>query len=148
MSTVSHFNKKARSIFYIILISGLLSLTSIIIEFVWNHTFIKLFGFERITFLESVGIVAFVYVIYFGIKFGADTETEQEMMHDDDNSELNDNLAFQNATRSNLKPEIIKSLPNDDKKEMLNFVSRCCGMPSPEGPDHSSFRRRIEHING
>lgn len=148
MSTKSHFNKKARSIFYIVLISGLLSLTSFVIEFVWNHTFIKLFGVPPITFLESVGIVAFVYVIYFGIKFGEDCQDDEITEENETKRHATDNFTYTTASSSRLNPEIINSLPQTEKQEILQFVSKCCGIPSAEGPDHSSFRRRIEHIKG
>ncbi len=145
---MSNFSKKARSIFYIVLISGLLSLTSFVIEFIWNHTFIKLFGVPTISFLESVGIVAFVYVVYFGIKFGEDCQNDEDNEVYESKRHTNDNFTYSSSKTSTLNSEIINKLPQTEKKEILHFVSRCCGMPTPDGPDHSSFRRRIEHIKG
>jgi hypothetical protein len=148
MSTMSNFSKKARSIFYIVLISGLLSLTSFVIEFIWNNTFIKLLGVPQITFLESVGIVAFVYVIYFGIKFGQDCQDDEVIEENETKRHTTDNFTYSPSPKSKLNSEIINNLPQTEKQEILEFVSRCCGIPSAEGPDHSSFRRRIEHIKG
>ena len=63
-------SKTARSIFFIVFVGGLLTLGAVLMEFLWNSLLTNIIPFKPFTFLESVGILSFLYVIYFGIRFG------------------------------------------------------------------------------
>ena len=155
MSMNNKIGRKARSVFYIIFISGLLSLTSWIVEILWDLSLYKFFNLSQISFLESVGIVSFVYIIYFGIKFGEaswqnDMKTEKMSERESKTDKMSDNNSG-NKKRNDanpINPEILRKLPEEDRQELKNLVSKCCGMPINDNPLQSSFHRRIEHLDG
>lgn len=59
-----------KSIFYILIFAGMLKLSGIIIAWVWNDLLLEKFHLNEISILEATGIVAFIYLVYAGIKFG------------------------------------------------------------------------------
>ena len=130
-------SKTARSIIYIFFISGLLTSTSLIIMILWNLTLSHLIQWGHMTFLESVGIVSFVYVIYFGIKFGENSVN--------DNSSLKSMTSFHHPDRksSKIPLETLNKVPEDEKQELMEFISRCVGEKKLKNADtpHSSFSR-------
>lgn len=114
-------NIAARSIFYIVFVGGLLSLSAFILMISWNSGITNLFDANPISFLESIGILALVYVIYFGIQFGKSCSnvnlssfTKTKCQHSDNNSEI-------------LSSEMLNKLNNNEKEELREFVNRCCG---------------------
>ena len=127
-------NKTARSVFYIIFVSGLLSLTSFSLMIIWDYFTINNPRIHQISFLEAVGICAFVYVIYFGVKFG---EHRQNVA---DYEEYRSNGQPPVKKSQPINPEIINKIPESQKQEMLHFISRCCGMENNISTLHSSFR--------
>lgn len=114
-------NIAARSIFYIVFVGGLLSLSAIVLMISWNTGITNLFDTNPITFLESIGILALVYVIYFGIQFGKSSAnvnlssfTKSKSQTSDINTEV-------------LNSETLNKLNNSEKEELREFVNRCCG---------------------
>jgi hypothetical protein len=148
MSFIDKIGRKARSVFYIIFISGLLSLTSFIVGLVWNYSFTAHLNFSEITFLESVGIVSFVYIIYFGIKFGEASWLNDTHSANKSDSNIQHDIMTEkhNSTTRNEKcinRDSFSRLPDDEKKELQELVSKCCGIPVENNSTQSSFRRRI-----
>jgi hypothetical protein len=138
-------NKAARSVFYIIFISGLLSLTSTAIMLIWNSTIIKLLELASITFLEAVGIVSFVYVVYFGIKFGEQTLVDKMS---------EEKLPYSHAhdkTSCGVDPSMLNRLSPVDKQEMIELLGKCCGykisqnddIPSSNPNDENEKKKKI-----
>ena len=115
----------ARSLFYIIIISGLLSLTSFVILLIWNNSIAKEFELVEISFLEAVGIVAFVYVIYFGIHFGKgkcqDDAVEDNLSVENKES---DKMSYVNEIQA---LDLLKNVPESERKNLKDFIARCCG---------------------
>lgn len=62
--------KTARSIFFIFFIGGLFLFISIIFEHFCNEMIFESFKMPCINTLEAAGIIAFGYIIYYGIRFG------------------------------------------------------------------------------
>lgn len=113
--------KAARTIFYIIFVSGLLSLTSTAIMLIWNNTITKLLELASITFLEAVGIVSFVYVIYFGIKFGDSAKNDilaEESLQESHNCD---------KRAASIPGPVLNKLDPQEKKQMIDLLNRCCG---------------------
>lgn len=114
-------NIAARSIFYILFVGGLLALSSFILMISWNSGITNLFNAEPISFLESIGILALVYVIYFGIQFGK--------------SSTDVNLSYFSKSKSHItdinsdiiSSETLNKLKNSEKEELRDLVNRCCG---------------------
>jgi arginine exporter protein ArgO len=128
---------KARSILYILIISGLLSSTAIIIMLVWNETLIHKLETSSISFLESVGIVSFVYIIYYGIRFGQEScQNSTETAKTTADAQSSDNLT---DSQVHTYSELLKQVPDDDKKRLKMFLSKCCGMSHEHIDRHSSF---------
>jgi len=127
-------SKTARSIFYIIFVSGLLSLTSFTMMVIWDYFTLSNPGIHQITFLEAVGICAFVYVIYFGVKFG---EHRQNVADFEESRSNSHNPVKKSQT---INPEILNKIPESQKQEMLHFISRCSGIQNNISTIHSSFK--------
>ncbi len=114
-------NIAARSIFYIVFVGGLLSLSAVILMISWNTGITNLLDANPITFLESIGILALIYVIYFGIQFGK--------------SSADVNLSYFSKTKSQstdinsdiITAETLNKLKNSEKEELRELVNRCCG---------------------
>jgi hypothetical protein len=62
-------NKLFRTFIYFLVVGGLLLLSSLVIMYVWNNLIIK-FDFHEITYLESMGINAVLYVFVYSISYG------------------------------------------------------------------------------
>ncbi|GEM_PF-2141071 len=115
----------ARSLFYIIIISGLLSLTSFVIYLIWNNSVVKEFEMAEISFLEAVGIVAFVYVIYFGLHFGRG-KCQDDTVEDNMSGQkiVTDKMSYKDT--SNVL-DLMENIPDSERKNLKDFISRCCG---------------------
>lgn len=62
--------KIARSIFFILFIGGLFLFLSFALENICNRMIFDTFQIPCINTLEAAGIVAFIYIIVYGILFG------------------------------------------------------------------------------
>lgn len=138
----------ARSLFYIIIISGLLSLTSFVIFLIWNNSISKEFDMAEISFLEAVGIVAFVYVIYFGLHFGREKcqdDTVEDNMSEQKN--VTDKMSY---TDDGEALDLMENIPDSERKNLKDFISRCCGFSDiPEmkqKPMHRTIRAEEKHF--
>lgn len=133
---------KARSIIYIFIISGLLSLTSIVILLVWNNTISPKLEIAELTFLEAVGIVAFVYVIYFGINFGsAECQDDTKDVIMADKKMANDKMSYADELIQN---DLLKNVPESERQDLKEFIARCCGIKSKQEKSENSLRVNID----
>lgn len=138
----------ARSLFYIIIISGLLSLTSFVIYLIWNNSVVKEFEMAEISFLEAVGIVAFVYVIYFGFHFGREKcqdDTVEDNMSEQKN--VTDKMSYKDTSNA---LDLVENIPDSERKNLKDFISRCCGFSDiPEMKQktmHRTIRAEEKHF--
>lgn len=124
-------NNKARSAFYIVFVSGLLSATSFIIMMIWNNSISGYFNYSELSFLECVGIVSFVYVIYFGIKFGHEEckkDRKNENLTEQKNKSANMSNSFlHHKPMNNISKELLSKISAKDKEEINSLLSKCCG---------------------
>ena len=109
--------KAARSIFYIIFVSGLLALISIIILLAWNLVISQIFTIKSIAFFEATGIASFFYVIYFGFRYGfgrsVDKKSHQTMPFCHSTDKMSDNTTSKNA-----------SSPTNQDKSHIGFFGK------------------------
>lgn len=99
-------SKFFRSFLYFVVVGGLLVLSSLLIEVVWNSLIIK-FDYKEINYLESVGINAILYVFVYAIGygyFGAQTNLKFGNFYDDYIKKLSD--AEKEELRNALKKKI------------------------------------------
>ncbi len=136
---------KARSIFYIIIISGLLSLTSIVIMLVWNNSLSLHLDMEEISFLEAVGLVAFVYVIYFGIRFGQ-AKRHYDSKEDDlsGNTFTSDKMSYADEI---IAKDLLKKVPDAERDVLKDFIARCCGFQDIPKAKQAAIKHTININN-
>lgn len=125
-------NNALRAIIYIFLFAGTLKLIALAFQWGWNNLLRERYGLEYLTFLESVGILAFIYLIYAGIKFGFE------------NIGINDNNKpglMKECLSCQLKPEgtpsnqSAKNKLSAEEKELLSqYIAKCCGMKHESKP--------------
>jgi hypothetical protein len=132
---------KARSIFYIITISGLLSLTSFVILLIWNNSIIQIIEISEISFLEAVGIVAFVYVIYFGIQYGTENcKNDTKYANMTDNTEPSDKLSEKD---NEFVKNILKTIPKSERRKLKDFLASCIEKDSKDESLHDSVHANL-----
>lgn len=119
-------NSAVRAILYIVIFAGLLKLSGMLVAWLWNKFLLKLGNFEPITFLESVGVVTFGYLIFAGIRFGfASFDAKSFQMGTPGKMpecEECARLAQQNGITT------LRSLNKEEKERLKEAIAKCCGM--------------------
>ncbi len=117
----------ARSVFFIIFTGGLLLFSSIVFTNICNITFLERFNLPCLNYLESAGIMAFVYIFGFGIRYGI---TKKDLT----NSLM---PKFQNTDR-NVKSEKIfsniKQMSPEEREILKQQLANCCGVQKKNNP--------------
>lgn len=108
----------ARSVFFIIFTGGLLLFSSIVFANVCNIAFLKTLGLPCLNYLESAGIIAFIYVIGFGIKFGLGKKS------------LTNSLVtkLQNSANPDKLVDNLKKMSEKEKEILKQQLADCCGI--------------------
>ncbi len=124
-----------KSLIYILIFAGLLKVSGLLLEWIWNDYFVYNYGAKPITFLEAAGILAFLYLVYAGVKFGFDNLTtlnnfsslnffnQKEKSYKDPNSDCDDCNKYDSSfiMRS-------KFMSADEKERLREALAKCCGM--------------------
>lgn len=111
----------ARAVFFIGFTGGLLLFSSIVFANVCNLTVLERYELPCLNYLESAGIMAFVYIIGFGVKFGIT------------NKDLTNSLMskFQKSDKNVQSEKIIsnlKQMSHEEKEILKEQLATCCGM--------------------
>jgi hypothetical protein len=119
----------ARSVFFIIFTGGLLLFSSIVFANICNITVLNRFEMPCLSYLEATGILAFAYVIGFGIKFGLSksdlTNSLMSKIHNSDKSaKILDNL---------------KKMTDEEKLILKKELADCCGMNKKNNPQEENL---------
>ncbi len=126
------FNSKAaRSIFYILFVSGLFFLISACCEFFCNEIMCKYFGLPEVSLLEAAGVFAFVYIVYHGIKFGSNkiSSSQKDNMPKMQN---NANMAANETLNT------IQNLTHEQKEQLKSELAKKCGIQHKYSKGQSS----------
>ncbi|MDX9790697.1 MAG: hypothetical protein WC313_09555 [Candidatus Kapaibacterium sp.] len=127
-------NNVSRALLYILFFAGILKLSGMLMTWFWNSYLTFSFGLHEITFLESVGILAFFYLVFSGVKFGFNTISAQ--YHNTDKLSPGSMPQCQSCSilkKSNSLQTINKLSPNE--KEMLKAaIAQCCGIRNDSVP--------------
>ena len=108
----------ARSVFFIVFTGGLLLFSSIVFANICNLTILDRYEIPCLNYLESAGIIAFLYVFVFGIRFGiSKTGITNSLM-----------LKLQNPTKSAKIVENLKKMTDEEKLILKKEIADCCGM--------------------
>lgn len=121
-------NNVSKSLLYILFFAGILKLSGMAFTWFWNSYLVYSFGVEHVTFLESVGMLAFFYLVYSGLKFGFNNIASQfsgkdnSLSHSDSKCESCD-LMQQNRRKSSYA----SNLSADEKEKLKQAIAKCCG---------------------
>lgn len=119
----------ARSVFFIVFTGGLLLFASIVFANVCNIAILNSLELPCLNYLESAGILAFVYVVAFGVKFGlGKTDLTNSLMS-----------KFQNADKDGKIIENLKKMTDEEKLILKQQLADCCGMNKKSNPQESEF---------
>jgi len=117
-----------KSIIYILIFAGLLKLSGLIISWFWNEILVKNYNFHPITFLEATGILAFLYLVFAGVKFGFDNISNMNLFN---SKELKPGNLPQCKECDKVQSSYIlrsKLLSLEEKERLKEAIAKCCGM--------------------
>ncbi len=112
----------ARTGIYIVLAGGLLVLFAFGSSFICNSFLSATFGIPAISFMEAAGGFAFVYIIYYGYRFGFCSRNKSNEKRDLSFLQNCDNL-----TQHNLNYKAVTALNKEQKEKLREEIARCCG---------------------
>ncbi len=119
-------NNAARSVIFILFTAGLLCVLSFIISYGFELLLSEYLDVRPPGFLESAGIVAFVYVIFFGINFGNKKCTDKMA------ASGSKNKIVQRNTVESTGSSCAEELSSRQKRELCDILAKSCGFESPE----------------
>lgn len=141
-----------KSLLYILIFAGLLKVSGILLEWIWNDYLVISYGLEPITFLEAAGILAFLYLVYAGVKFGFDNLTTL-------NNFSSFNLFSQKNTIKTDSDECVecnkyeksfimrsKFMSEDEKERLREALAKCCGMNHIPHNQFTTQKIQIKHF--
>ncbi len=120
-------NIAVRAILYIVIFAALLKLSGMTVVWFWNKFLLKLGNFEPITFLESVGIVTFVYLVFAGIRFGFASYNERPLNIRTPGSMPECQECAKIAQQNGIAT--LRSLSKEEKERLKEAIAKCCGIP-------------------
>ena len=112
---------------------------------VWNNSLSFHLNMEEISFLEAVGVVAFVYVIYFGIKFGeskCNNGSKKDIMTEEPATA--DKMSYADEM---IAKDLLKNVPEAEREDLKDFIARCCGFQDIPQTGNNTMRRSININN-
>ncbi len=120
-------NNVSKSLLYILIFAGILKLSGMLLTWFWNDYLTVQFGFEYITFLESVGMIAFFYLVYSGIRFGFNTITSQLSNSESHTpGSLPECKYCEKNSTGNIQK--LKEMSADEKERLKQAIAKCCGI--------------------
>jgi hypothetical protein len=126
MNFLKHCAVKA--ILHMLFFAVLLKLSALVLTWFWNSYLIRYSDVEPVNFLESVGIVAFGYLVFAGIRFGFNQYELAQQRIDILASEDVPNckecaIANESATLSK-----IRNFDHDDQEKLKETIAKYCGI--------------------
>lgn len=121
-------NNVSKSLLYILFFAGILKLAGMLLTWFWNSYLVYSLDLEHITFLESVGMIAFFYLVYSGIKFGFNTITNQFSGNDKKQKESSPICQSCELMQKNkYQSQFTNRLSPDEKEKLKQAIAKCCG---------------------
>lgn len=139
--------KLVRSLFFIAFVGGLLFCISYTFSYIANHYLYDELGLEEpVSILELAGLVAFVYVIFFGIKFGFRKSNSQyqefqdyERPHAHDDSSDSSHHFAEDLDCDELSQKYktsLDKLSEKEKEELKSKLANICGIDPHDTEDY------------
>lgn len=121
-------NSAVKAIIHMLFFAVLLKLSGMFVTWLWNKYLVKYTDVEPISFLESVGIVAFGYLVFAGIRFGFNqyelAQRHNENLHPGNMPQCRE--CAKDTDSSTLSK--IKNFDRDDKEKLKEAIAKCCGI--------------------
>lgn len=142
-------NNVLKSILYIIFFAGFLKLSGMLLTWIWNSYLTTALNLEDITFLESVGIIAFLYLVYSGIKFGFISLTDKNYMHDKTSADNQFNAKNYETFLHNNIANNLNKMSKSEKEKLKETIAECCGfrhIPSKNKKPNPIFSNKSQRM--
>ena len=121
-------SKTARSILYLITIGGLFIFFSLMMLITWNYIINPFINISDINLLESAGVVSFIYIFIFAVKFGLTGKVEDDYDKMDDIKDIYDKVDANADYMSEEKFEKAFMHLNKQEQDKLRVsINKCCG---------------------
>jgi hypothetical protein len=117
-----------KAIIYILIFAGLLKVGGIILAWLWNSQLMKFFEIEPISFLEAVGMIAFLYLVYTGIKFGFDSILNLNKQPDKMSPGCMPQCRNCERMAEPLPLKYARIMTQDEKDKLKEALAKCCGI--------------------
>jgi hypothetical protein len=117
-----------KAIIYILIFAGLLKVSGSIFAWLWNSQLIKYFELERISSLEAVGIIAFLYLVYTGVKFGFDSFFNLNKRHDIMSPGNMPQCRNCEKMAEPLPLKYARIMTKEEKDKLKEALAKCCGI--------------------
>jgi len=121
-------NCAVKAILHMLFFAVLLKLSAILVTWLWNSYLIRHSDLEPISFLEAVGIVAFGYLVFAGIRFGFNqyelSQKKIDLLVSDDIPNCKE-CAKANESATVLK---IRSFAREDQEKLKETIAKYCGI--------------------
>ncbi len=134
-------NNVFKSLLYILSFGGLLKLSGMLLTWLWNSYISLSFDLDEITFLESVGIISFSYILFAGIRYGFGTNADKISPYDKMSCKYiyKSEIKLENATKIN---ENLRNLTQDEKEKLKKVIAKCCGFE--DIPNNININSQVE----
>jgi hypothetical protein len=119
-----------KAIIYILIFAGFLKIGGLVFAWLWNSYLIRYFQLEHISFLEAVGMIAFLYLVYTGVKFGFDSILS--LNKQPDKMSPGNMPQCRNCERmaEPLPIKYARIMTQDEKDKLKEALAKCCGLPN------------------
>ncbi len=121
-------NCAVKAILHMLFFAVLLKLSAFVLTWFWNSYLIRYSGLEPVTFLEAVGVVAFGYLVYAGIRFGFDQYELAQQKIDLLASEETPNCKECAKAKESATLSKIRNFDSDDQEKLKETIAKYCGI--------------------
>ena len=118
----SSLNSFARSLLYFVTVSGLYILAAIAFFLLWKYVLAVYLDLPALSFLECGGVISFVYILVFSVKYGLSKNT------DNVSSVILAEKEKISAEQCKNAKENIKNMSEEEIEALSDVLARCCGI--------------------
>ncbi|PKL85338.1 MAG: hypothetical protein CVV22_08725 [Ignavibacteriae bacterium HGW-Ignavibacteriae-1] len=121
-------NCAVKAILHMLFFAVLLKVSALVLTWFWNSYLIRYSDLEPINSLEAVGVVAFGYLVFAGIRFGFNQyELSQQKIDLLASEEIPNCKECAKATESATLSKI-RNFDRDDQEKLKETIAKYCGI--------------------
>ena len=120
-----------KSLIYILIFASLLKVGALLLSWFWNDFLTVSIGLSPISVLEAVGVIAFIYLLYTGVRFGFENLSNLNIFNNQNERLKPGTLPQCKECRQANNPAYItnlKSMSVEDKEKLKEVIAKCCGL--------------------